>query len=119
MVASADVTRPSKPRVGGSNPSGRADFPSEIEGARGRSRSLQVGSGPHPVPAAAPAKLNAGAGGEVDLALRALETLRTHLRQARWLHRLPAGALASWQAALDQANELGAELRELAGKAGA
>lgn len=50
MNSYQEDTRPSKPRVGGSNPSGRTEFPSENTEASGRTGSKEVGQSPHSVP---------------------------------------------------------------------
>lgn len=50
---------------------------------------------------------------EVQLAQRALATLSTHLKQARWLHRLPATVIGRWEAVLVEATTLGCSLEIL------
>lgn len=50
---------------------------------------------------------------EVRLAQRALATLATHLKQARWLHRLPSSVRGYWEAVQVEATTLGHSLEQL------
>lgn len=67
MVACDLSTRPSKPRVGGSNPSERAALPSIAEGDSFRKTSEECGTSPHSVPTGGSPKLKGRTGTRKDL----------------------------------------------------